>query len=130
MKMKVRNGISITMGVIMIWFFSIILAEFAVMFRILLYIAALLLVVRITPICRKRETHWLFLLNIPAGIPLNICLVYQLIKIGLFQTGVPVIGDIVQWSLLYLCFLSIEQIAIGVIGRAIWKEQNPENWEV
>lgn len=73
--------------------------------------------------CKKRETQWLFVLNIPAGIPLNICMVIRLIRLDWLEAGVPIIGDIVRGVILYLVLLSIEQIVMAAVSRMIWKEQ-------
>lgn len=118
-----KNVIRIIIRIAAIWILSICFIRFAVVVRVLLYGIALLVAVGTMPLCKKRETQWLFVLNIPAGIPLNICMVIQLMRSDWLEAGVPIIGDIVRGVILYLVLLSIEQIVMAAVSRMIWKEQ-------
>lgn len=43
--------------------------------------------------------------------------------LDIFNSGVPIIGDVIAYIQIYLIVLSIEQLLLGIIGRIIWKEQ-------
>lgn len=104
-------------------FFSGIAANGAWERGILFYIATLFFVVGTTSSCRRRENMWLFLLNIIGSIPINIALTRQIMQLGIFDSGFPVIGAIIACLEIYLILLSFEQLLIAIIGRIIWKKQ-------
>lgn len=66
---------------------------------------------------------WLYILNVVGSIPINITITKQIMMLDIFNSGIPVIGDVIAYIEIYLIILSIEQLLLGIIGRIIWKEQ-------
>ena len=73
--------------------------------------------------CRGIENFWLYVLLGVSSIPLNIEISYRISQM---------INYIVGYSNLYLCLVfvllmallfNLEEILIGIVGRAIWKKQ-------
>ena len=73
--------------------------------------------------CRGKENFWLYVLLGVSSIPLNIVISYRISQI---------INYIVGYSNLYLCLvfvllmallINLEEILIGIVGRAICRKQ-------
>ena len=90
---------------------------------VVFYVASLLFIVGTTACCKKQENMWLYALNVVGSTPINITITKQIMMLDIFNSGVPVIGDVIAYVEIYLIVLSIEQLLLGIIGRIIWKEQ-------
>ena len=91
---------------------------------VVFYVASLLFIVGTTSFCKHQENMWLYILNVVGSILINISLTKQIMMLDIFNSGVPVIGDVIAYIEIYLILLSIEQLLLGIIGRTIWKEQH------
>lgn len=89
---------------------------------LILTIVSLFVVVGKVPLFKKRENLWMFLFVVSASLPINVFIAYSLIKSEFISTGV-LFGDLL-WGVLICCMLvSVEEIAFGIVTRAIWKRQ-------
>ena len=89
---------------------------------LLLCVISLFVITATLPLCRKRESLYMFILVATAGLPVNIGLAYWLVTDGFFGSGF-LISKILWCALLCCVFFSVEEIAFGVITRMIWKTQ-------
>jgi hypothetical protein len=86
---------------------------------------------RLTPVCKRRESLWMFLLVALSTIPLNLHLLAEYGDL----VGVSRNSGIIALSLLsiiwYDVLLSVEEIIMGIITRLIWKKQYklPDVWD-
>lgn len=96
--------------------------HFSVM-RLIISVVLLFMIVKVLPMCRGYESLWLFVLTVIGSIPINARLVVETLDMGLFYSGVPVIGAVMTAVEVYLCALAVEEIVIGVLGRILWKKQ-------
>ena len=83
---------------------------------------SLFLIVRLLPICRRRENLSMFLLVAIAGLPLNAYLIWYAFRIELFVSELMACNVITAFIAFCMLF-SIEEIVFGVITRFIWKRQ-------
>lgn len=96
--------------------------RFSVM-RLIISVVLLFIIVKALPMCRGYESLWLFVLTVIGSIPINARLVVEALDMGLFYSGIPVIGTVMTAVEIYLCALAVEETLIGVIGRILWKKQ-------
>lgn len=101
---------------------SVVLLYTKSLAHFLLLIIGLFLYVACADNCRGRESMWIFILNSFALVPANIYMSWVLFPYtGLVMDG-PV-GRIVASILLFIALFCVEQIAVGIIGRVIWRSQ-------
>lgn len=96
--------------------------HFSVM-RLIISVVLLFIIVKALPMCSGYESLWLFVLTVIGSIPINARLVVETLDMGLFYSGIPVIGAVMTAVEVYLCALAVEEIVIGVLGRILWKMQ-------
>ena len=84
--------------------------------------AAIIAVIAVMPVYRRRESLWIFVITAAASIPVNIRLSILLDKWDILDMGIPFSEYIVA---LFLCMMlfSVEEIILGVAGRLIWRRQ-------
>ncbi|MBE6995354.1 MAG: hypothetical protein E7429_01275 [Ruminococcaceae bacterium] len=87
-----------------------------------LSIAAVLAAVAILPLCRRRESIWMFFLLFLTATPLNIVIIKKILSTWLFE-DFSLLTNIFQGALLYLIAISIEELACGFFARLIWRRQ-------
>lgn len=121
--MKKVNRAKLYLGVGNMLIISGVAARTMSLFWVAVLIASVLFIVAIVPWCRQHENMWLFVLTAIGSVPININLTRLIIDIGIFETGVPILGVLVTSVEIYLLLLGIEEIVIGVLGRIIWKRQ-------
>ncbi len=84
-------------------------------------IVSLFLIVALVPLCRKRESLWMFVGLVPASAPINLVLALY------YSTEVMDSSSRFAqflWLILALSvLLSVEEIAFGAVTRLIWKKQ-------
>lgn len=85
-------------------------------------VAAIIAVIAVMPVYRRRESLWIFVITAAASIPVNIRLSILLDKWDILDMGIPFSEYIVA---LFLCMMlfSVEEIILGVAGRLIWRRQ-------
>lgn len=90
-----------------------------------LSIVAVFFCISICPPCRKHENLWLFVLAGISTIPANIEI--SIFACGCFSYlwGESPMLRIIYFPLAYAILLCIEEIILGIIGRFIWKNQDP-----
>ena len=85
-------------------------------------LCSMLAIVRIVPFCRGHENAWLFILTAIGTVPVNI----EITKIILYSdilVSIPVIGPILTAIEVYLVVLAIEEVAVGITGRMLFRKQ-------
>ena len=88
----------------------------------LLSVAAIFTIVAILPICRQRESIWVFFILFMTVTPINITVIIKVLSSWLFD-GSLLITNILRGGLFYLISLSIEELACGFVARLIWRRQ-------
>lgn len=91
----------------------------------LLSLAAVFFCISICPPCRKHENLWLFVLAGISTIPVNIEISIYACGYFSYLWGEALLLRIIYFPLAYAILLCIEEILLGIIGRFIWKNQNP-----
>ncbi|WP_434309853.1 hypothetical protein [Hominifimenecus sp. rT4P-3] len=89
--------------------------------------AALFLIVRVVPICKRRENLWMFLLVAAASVPVNLSAVIDFLQAG-YGGGDFFFLSLLRGALLYLMLFSIEEIVFGYVTRLLWRRQ--KKWNV
>lgn len=79
-------------------------------------------VVALVPLCRRRESLWVFLITAVATIPLNIWIVHRVMDAGYFS-GSFAVTEILWYCLVYFIGFSLEELLFGILARLIWKRQ-------
>ena len=103
------------------------LAGAALHFRPLLALSALAVfaLTGLLPMCAGRESLWIFLALLPASVPVNIFLLRSLASFWLLRGFAETQLDGLLWSVLgLLTLLSIEELALLILSRVIWPEQD------
>lgn len=121
--MKRINRMKLYIGVSNILMISETVDRTLSLMWLIIGVITILFVVGIVPDCRKYENIWLFILTAIGTIPINISITRRMISLGLFDSGIPVVGVVIASIEIYLLLLTIEELFIGVIGRVIWKQQ-------
>ncbi len=88
----------------------------------LLSIAAVFIVVAILPLCRRRESIWVFFILFLTVTPINVTLIIEILTSWLFEDSL-ILTNILRGGLLYLIALSIEELTCGFFARLIWRRQ-------
>lgn len=101
---------------------SIIVINYDGKWCILMFFIALIAYVGYSPACKGQESISLFVLIAMASIPINIEMVRLLSPIVglLFSNN---IATLVGAGVIYLDLFSVEEIAMGILGRLMWKNQ-------
>ncbi len=95
------------------------------LFYILLFVAALLLSIAITPAYKKIENCSIFALLTISSIPINLRIVLMIARSSFVQSYarkqllVIFMIDLLAYGMLF----SIEQIAVGILARLLWPKQ-------
>lgn len=100
--------------------------------RFLLAVISLITVflcISVCSVCRKHESLWLFVLSGIATIPANIQLSLIATEYFSYLWGDAVVFKLVYFPLAYSILLSVEEILLGIVGRVLWKRQEPV-WRV
>ena len=87
-----------------------------------LSIAAVFIVVAILPLCRRRESIWVFFILFLTATPLNVTIIIEILTSWLFEDSL-ILTNILRGGLFYLIALSIEELACGFFARLIWRKQ-------
>ncbi len=85
-------------------------------------ILSLFLIVGIVPLFKRRESVWMFILVGLTGLPINLSVAYQIISVGLVEEPFS-ISNYIWLAVLCCVFFSLEELAFGIITRAIWPKQ-------
>lgn len=89
---------------------------------IIVTIASVFLSVSVVPVCRKRESLWMFVFIAIVGFPINVYVIsYWLMAFKIYLD--ILIIEILLAGLCYCLLLSIEEIVIGLLTRLIWQKQ-------
>ena len=121
--MRKVNGVKLYIGVGIMLMISVIAARTMSLFWFVVLITSVLFIVGGVSWCKEHENIWLFLLTAIGSVPINISLTRNIIVLGIFETGFPILGTVVTSIEIYLLLLGLEEIIIGVLGRMIWKKQ-------
>ena len=89
---------------------------------VLLSIAAVFIVVAILPLCRRRESIWVFFILFLTVTPINVTLIIEMLTSWPFEDSL-ILTNILRGGLLYLIALSIEELTCGFFARLIWRRQ-------
>ena len=87
-----------------------------------LSIAAVFIVVAILPLCRRRESIWVFFILFLTATPLNVTIIIEILTSWMFEDSL-LLTNILRGGLFYLIALSIEELACGFFARLIWRKQ-------
>lgn len=91
----------------------------------LLSLAAVFICISICSPCRRHENLWLFVLVGISTIPANIEISIYACGYFSYLWGEAPVLRIIYFPLAYAILLCIEEILLGIIGRFIWKNQDP-----
>lgn len=86
-----------------------------------LSIPVLFLLVALLPFCKKRENLWMFIYGIITLIPVNIFIINHA-ELYVYL-GENIFSEIITYASVFLLMQSVEQVALGLITRFIWKRQ-------
>lgn len=85
----------------------------------------LIVSIALNPYSRKYENIWMFVLVAIASIPVNVMFIKYLSELFFDEVLIfPLI--LFRSAALYVMFLSLEELLLGIVARVIWKEQ----WEI
>lgn len=85
----------------------------------------LIVSIALNPYSRKYENIWMFVLVAIASIPVNVMFIKNLSELFFDEVLIfPLI--LFRSAALYVMFLSLEELLLGIVARVIWKEQ----WEI
>lgn len=121
--MSKREFVILAIGNIGLFLISCSIAYSFTWISLIIYIAVLLLIVGFLPICKGYESVWLFVLSVMSSIPINLKITELMASSIFFTFGIPMI-DFITKVKMYLVFLSIEELLLGVVGRFVWKKQD------
>lgn len=79
-------------------------------------------IIAVLPICRKRESLWMFLIVAICSLPINLYLISQLM-FEIFDYVELFIVKLSWYGLIYCMLLSCEEIIFGIITRKVWRKQ-------
>ena len=85
-------------------------------------IISMFFVIGISPICKYRESIWMFLLVAVISISINLPIILYLVFDGLFSND-WLLSQLLWCGFLHCIFFSVEEIIFGVATRFIWKKQ-------
>lgn len=88
----------------------------------LLSVIAVFAVVVILPLCRRRESIWIFFLLFLTVTPLNIAAIVNVLSARIFD-DLFLLTKILRGVLLYIIALSLEELVCGFLARLIWRRQ-------
>lgn len=88
----------------------------------LLSVVAVFTMVAILPLCRRRESMWIFFILFLTATPLNVTLIVEILTSWLFEDSL-ILTNILRGGLFYLIALSIEELTCGFFARLIWRKQ-------
>lgn len=88
----------------------------------LLSVVAVFVIVGILPLCRRRESIWVFFILFLAATPLNVTIIIEILTSWLFEDSL-ILTNILRGGLFYLIALSIEELTCGFFARLIWRRQ-------
>lgn len=89
---------------------------------IVIGIVIMFVVVAVTPICRRYESIWIFLLTLVLTVPVNIGITKSVIEMGILELEFP-LGRLINVIEIYLPLLAMEELMLGILGRMIWPRQ-------
>lgn len=121
--MRKANKLRLIIGSISLLLLSLVAAETLSWYWILGSFLLLFLIVGTVPICRRRESMWLFVLTALGSMPINIKISTMDTVQYLLDSEIPIVGAVIATIEIYLLLFSVEEILIGIIGRFIWKRQ-------
>lgn len=116
----VIKAVQLVIGAVPIVFSVVFLARHSWIY-LLLCVISMFAVVAVLPLCRKRESLYMFCIVGFAGFPVNLRLALRLVIDGFFGENLFTKG---LWCFFICCvFFSVEEIIFGIITRMIWKRQ-------
>lgn len=86
---------------------------------LLIAIASVFLVIALLPVCRKRESIWMFIAVAIAGIPINI----RMVSVYMDFMDISGFAQILWGAVIYTVLFSIEELVFGTVTRFIWRKQ-------
>ena len=89
---------------------------------ILLLPVSLFITVALTPLARKQENIWMFLLVAASGIPVNLFVIRWFLGLSVLESHFFLL-TFFRGLALYIMLLSMEELILGIITRMIWKKQ-------
>ena len=93
------------------------------------YTCYVFLCISLCSVCRKHESLLLFVLFGIATIPTNLQISLIATEYFSYLWGDAVVFKVVYFPLVYSILLSVEEILLGIVGRVLWKKQEPV-WRV
>lgn len=88
-------------------------------------LVSIFLCISVCSVCRKHESLWLFVLSGIATIPANIQISFIVSEYFSYLWGDAFVFKLIYFPLAYSILLSVEEILLGIVGRMIWKKQDP-----
>lgn len=88
----------------------------------LLSVIAVFAVVATIPLCRGRESIWVFFLLFLTVTPLNIAAIVQILSAPFFD-DLFLLTKILRGCLFYFIAFSLEELVCGFAARLIWRRQ-------
>ena len=93
----------------------------SVLFAILSVVAVFVIVATL-PLCRRRESIWIFFILVLTATPINIAVIIEVLSSWMFEDSL-LLTNILRGGLFYLITLSIEELVCGIFARLIWRRQ-------
>lgn len=115
----VRKG-TWTMGIPGVLSVIAVMKPSVVLFAVLFIVHFALL--RLVPAFKGRESVWMFLLVAISSIPINVCVLIFANEQNYLFDSIFLLG-VLRIIIYYSVLFSLEEIAMGVITRLIWKKQ-------
>lgn len=81
------------------------------------------MVIKSVPAFKRRESLALFIVVTVVGLPINLAVVCALMERLVEDPDVSLLTQVLWGAVLCSCAASIENIAIGVVGRLLWPKQ-------
>lgn len=88
----------------------------------ILSVVAVFAVVAILPVCRQRESIWIFFLLFLTATPLNVDAIVDHLSARIYD-DLFLLTKILRGELFYLIAISMEELICGFLARLIWRRQ-------
>lgn len=87
-----------------------------------LAVAAVFCVVAMAPVCRDRESVWIFVILFLTVLPMDLPLVAAVLETAFFRDAMG-ITNLFRGGIMLVVLISIQEIACGILARVIWRRQ-------
>ncbi len=89
---------------------------------LILCVISLFFIVAFTPLFKKRENLWMFVMVTFASLPVNLFAIYYMVSEDVFDYGFA-LGNISWYIMVFYTLFSLEQIGFAAITKLIWRKQ-------